>query len=49
MAFNSIREKGLIQTAILLFDQNGHPVVPTCASPCLARTAAVKDGRQATA
>ena len=26
--------KGLIQTAILLFDQNGHPVVPTCDSPC---------------
>jgi hypothetical protein len=28
------QEKGFIQTAILLFDQNGHPVVPTCASPC---------------
>jgi hypothetical protein len=28
------QEKGFIQTAILLFDQNGHPVVPTCDSPC---------------
>jgi hypothetical protein len=32
MVLQDHQGKGFIQTAILLFDQNGHPVVPTCAS-----------------
>ncbi len=34
-------------TTILLFDQDGHPAVPTCAAPTLSRAAAVQDARRA--
>jgi len=29
-----------------LFDQDGHPVVPTCAPPVPSRAGALKDGRR---